>query len=204
MDPKPTSNRSWLTMGLAFVVGWTVYLYFFGPRGRCVLPGRGSQTANYEWKLQDLDGKPVPFDSFRGKAVFLNIWATWCGPCVREMPSIARLSSNPRLKDVAFVCVSVDDSPDPVRQFVDQHKLPMTVLWSNGNVPDVYSGEGAIPATFLIAPDGRIVQTEVGSTDWDNPAAIETLESLAKSAPARPEEPAQPAGEPSPVKGERQ
>ncbi len=85
-----------------------------------------SKPADYDWSLMDLDGQPVSFAKFKGKTVFLNIWATWCGPCVGEMPSIAKLARNPRLQDknIEFVCVSTDDvgrcrPPVPGRQELD-------------------------------------------------------------------------------------
>ena len=72
----------------------------------------------------------MQFSRFKGKTVFLNIWATWCGPCVGEMPSIARLAENPRLKgkNIEFVCVSTDDSTDKVVRFLRGKNWPMTVL----------------------------------------------------------------------------
>jgi thiol-disulfide isomerase/thioredoxin len=127
--------------------------------------------------LLDLDGQPVDFGRFKGKAVFLNIWATWCGPCVQELPSIARLAGNPTLKDVAFVCVSTDDSAEPVKKFLKGKGWPMTVLRAT-DCPAVFRTEG-IPATFLIGPDGRIAASEVGSAEWDDPKVMDLLKKLA-------------------------
>src|SRR5205823_4576372 len=117
---------------------------------------------------------------YRGKAVFLNVWATWCGPCVRELPAIANLAANPRLKDVAFVCVATDEDQDAVRRFLAQRKLNLPVLHAVGRPPEVFATP-YIPATFLIAPDGRIVHVEQGSAQWDDPAVVDKLETLAKS-----------------------
>ena len=70
------------------------------------------EPASYDWTFLDLERPAGDVRPFKGKTVFLNIWATWCGPCVKEMPSIARLAEDPRLKDkgIAFVCVSIDES----------------------------------------------------------------------------------------------
>ena len=78
----------------------------------------------------DLDDRPVHFSKFKGKPLFLNIWATWCGPCVQEMPSIARLAENPRLKGkgIQFVCISTDESSAAVRRFIDGKNWSMTFL----------------------------------------------------------------------------
>ena len=89
-----------------------------------------SQPADYDWSLLDLNDQPVSFAKFKGRPVFLNIWATWCGPCVREMPSIAALAADPRLegKNIEFVCVSTDDSTEAVRRYLEgknwAHDLP--------------------------------------------------------------------------------
>jgi thiol-disulfide isomerase/thioredoxin len=179
-NSKPRADRSWLWIALVFVLFWAVYLAFFGPRQRGPLEGTGlDRPAEYDWLLEDLSGQPVPFSDFKGKTVFLNIWATWCGPCVTEMPSIARLADNPRFtgKKIEFVCVSTDGDIEPVRRFVENKKWSMTVLHAR-TLPPVFSTDG-IPATFIIAPDGRIVAAQVGSSDWDDPKVVQLLEKTA-------------------------
>jgi thiol-disulfide isomerase/thioredoxin len=177
-------DRTWLYVGLAFVVFWGLYLAVFAPKvAREDLPrfdpkGNFGQ-AEYDWRLLDLDGKEVGFSQFKGKSIFLNIWATWCGPCVGEMPSIARLAAEPRLKDVAFVCVSTDDDAKTVTRFLAGKGWPMTVLRAT-DIPPVFATD-AIPATFLITPDGRVAAAEVGASDWDKPEVVAFLESLSKT-----------------------
>jgi thiol-disulfide isomerase/thioredoxin len=185
----PKRDRSWLIILLVFVGFWIVYLAFFAPGRRpLLLEGSGlSRPADYGWTLEDLKEQPLKFSRFEGKTVFLNVWATWCGPCVGEMPSIARLAANPQLKErnVEFVCVSVDDSAETVREYVANQKWPMTVLHSR-SLPPVFQTDG-IPATFIIAPGGRIVAAEVGASDWDRPEVVSFLEKTAtasKNSPA--------------------
>ncbi len=158
---------------------------FRGPQ----LPGHGpalensamSQPADYDWSPLDLDGSPVAFSQFRGKPLFLNVWATWCGPCVREMPSIARLAADPRLqgKNIQFVCVSVDQSADEVRRFLAGKNWGMTFLRAE-RLPAVFHTDG-IPATFLIDAKGRIAASEVGSADWSTAEVVAFLDKLAKT-----------------------
>lgn len=169
----PSPARLWFIVAAAFVLFWGVYLALFFPRAE---PPRGN--ADYNWKYLDLDDVPVAFSRYKGKVVFLNIWATWCPPCVEEMPSIARLAANPRLKDVAFVCVSVDDSAATVRRFLRDKDWSMTILRAH-SLPENLQTDG-IPATFIIAPDGRIVVAEVGGKDWDTTETVERLASLLK------------------------
>ncbi len=178
--PRPKPDRSWLYIVIAFVGFWIVYLAFFAPGNRRPLESSAIDVpADYDWAAEDLHGQPVSFSQFKGKTVFLNIWATWCGPCVGEMPSIARLAENPRLKDrnIEFVCVSTDDSTEKVSRFVRDKNWAMTVLRST-SFPPVFTTE-AIPATFIISPAGRIVAAEVGASDWDTPETLAFLEKTA-------------------------
>ena len=121
-EHRDDSGRKWLAIAVIFVAFWVLYLAFFGPKGRRPeLEGTAlADPASFDWTFRDLKDQAATFAKFKGKPVFLNIWATWCGPCVREMPSIARLADEPRLKDkgIAFVCVSVeqfDRGGTPVR-----------------------------------------------------------------------------------------
>ncbi len=140
----------------------------------------GGGQANYAWKVRTLEGKPVDLASYKGRAIFLNLWATWCPPCREEMPSIARLAADPKLKDVAFLCVSNEDST-AVMNYLSAHRSPMTMLVAPEPPPSVFATDG-IPATFIIAPDGRIVRREVGGMDWDTPENVKLLEGLASEA----------------------
>ena len=127
MDPPRSTTRTWLAIGLAALLAWVVFL---ATAGRVIQPGSLGvpsleasgvpRPAEFAWTLLDLDDKPVELATFRGKPILLNIWATWCGPCLEEMPSIAHLAANPMLKEkgVVFVCVSTDDSSQVLREFL--------------------------------------------------------------------------------------
>ena len=182
VENQPTQNRTWLYLAGGFVALWVLYLIFLGPRPRARLENSGmSQPAAYDWSLYDLDDRPVSFSRFKGKPLFLNIWATWCGPCVGEMPSIAKLAHEPRLsgKNIEFVCVSTDESSAAVRRFLEGKNWNMTFLRAD-TLPLVFRTEG-IPATFLIARDGRIAASEIGAADWHEPAVVSFLTKLAES-----------------------
>jgi thiol-disulfide isomerase/thioredoxin len=183
-EQRPKADRTWWYLAIAFALFWVLYLAFFGPKGRSLLENSGtSQPASYDWSLFDLDDHPVQFSKFKDKTLFLNIWATWCGPCVGEMPSIARLAEHPRLqgKNIEFVCVSVDESGAPVRRFLGDKNWAMTILRAK-KLPSCFYTEG-IPATFLIAADGKIAASQVGAMDWSSRSVVDFIEKLAESTP---------------------
>jgi thiol-disulfide isomerase/thioredoxin len=183
-EPLAKPSRIWWYVAIGGTLFWAICLNIGLPGPRKLLENSGSSTpVNYDWSLVDLNDKPVLFSRFKDKTIFLNFWATWCGPCLREMPSIEKLARNPRLqgKNIEFVCVSVDRSTEVVRQYVADKNSPMTIL-RTADVPPVFQTEG-IPATFVIAPDGRIAGSEVGAVDWNEPHVVEFLEKLAAHAP---------------------
>jgi thiol-disulfide isomerase/thioredoxin len=181
MPEAPKSNaRTWFLIALAFSVFWVFYLTFLLPRPRAVLDNTAmSQPASYDWSALDLDDRPVSFAKFKGKTVFLNIWATFCEPCVREMPSIARLAEDTRIrnKPIEFVCVSTDTSSEAVRRFIEGKNWRMTFLRAE-SLPDVFLTDG-LPSTFVIGPDGKIAASEFGPAEWDEPRVVTFLEKLA-------------------------
>jgi thiol-disulfide isomerase/thioredoxin len=182
-EPLPKLSRTWWYVGIGFVLFWALCLYLFLPPPRKLLENSGISTpANYDWSLVDLSDQPVLFTKFKHKAIFLNFWATWCGPCLGEMPSIDKLARNPRLqgKNIEFVCVSTDESTEAVRQYVAGKNWSMTIL-RTGQVPSVFLSEG-LPTTIVIAPDGRIAAFEVGAADWSEPHVVAFLEKVAAEA----------------------
>lgn len=129
-----------------------------------------------EWKLRSLDGEETSLSAFEGKVLFVNLWATWCGPCVVEMPGIQRLYEQFPREDVAFLLVS-DEPPDVVEEFVDEKgwKLPLYV--SDEERPSAFDSRG-IPATFILDRTGRIVFRHVGSAAWDDESSVHFLTEL--------------------------
>ena len=178
------SPQIWLYLVIGFGAFWVLYLMFFGPQGGggglsapSLKPPASAARVAFDWQALDLDDHSVDFARFRGRVVFVNIWATWCPPCVAEMPSIANLASNPKLKDIAFVCISTDSTTKPVLAFLRDKKWPMTILRAT-ELPDSFA-TNAIPATFVLDRDGRVVVSEIGAAQWDDPTAVDFLARLA-------------------------
>ena len=126
-----------------------------------------------DFSFPNLDGNKVSLTDYRGKVVLLNIWATWCAPCVAEMPSMQKLYQE--LKDEGFLilAVSLDESGvEAVKPFVEKHKLEFPVLLdTKGEIKSLYQITG-IPESFIIDKSGTIVEKIVGPRDWATSGAI--------------------------------
>lgn len=129
-----------------------------------------------EWKLQGLEGEETSLSAFEGKVLFVNLWATWCGPCVVEMPSIQRLYEQFAQEDVAFLLVS-DEAPDLVEKFAREQGWELPLYISDDEKPSAFESLG-IPATFILDRKGRIVFRHVGSARWDDETSVRFLSDL--------------------------
>jgi thiol-disulfide isomerase/thioredoxin len=115
-----------------------------------------------ELSLPDLSGRTWSSADLRGKAVLLNFWATWCGPCRAELPNVQRLfEKTKRRRDVAILTVSVDDNPGLVEPFLSQEKYTFPVL-VGGAGSFLKWAPGGIPQTYVVDPGGTIVQEQFG------------------------------------------
>ncbi len=125
-----------------------------------------------DFELEDLNGETRSLSSYRGKVVFLNFWATWCGPCRIEMPSMQRVYNE--LKDEGFEIVAVDLREDKkkVKKFIKKYELTFPVLLDKtGKVGGIY-GARAIPTTYIIDRDGFIIGRTIGAREWDTQEII--------------------------------
>lgn len=129
------------------------------------------------FNFKDLDGNPVSSDALAEKIVILNIWATWCGPCVKEMPSFNKLLGAVARKNVVLVAVSIDQNLGVVKDFVQNNNYSFTYLFDpDAKVRKLFGG--AVPATFILKKGELIAQVD-GSIDWDKKAIKEWLQILA-------------------------
>src|SRR5882672_7325460 len=114
----------------------------------------------------------------RGKVVMVNFWATWCPPCLEEMPAMERLYR--RHKDAGFtlVAISVDADPKKVTPFVSEHKLTMPIgVDPKMDLANTY-GVRALPSSFVVSRDGNLAALAIGPRHWDNDAAHSLVEGM--------------------------
>jgi peroxiredoxin len=137
-----------------------------------------------DFALRDLDGRTHHLSDFRGKVVFLNLWATWCPPCRMEMPSMERLHQRLRGKDFVMLAVSEDESgAAAVQPFVQEMGLTFPVLLDpEGAVPPHYGVTG-YPETFLIDRSGRVINHTIGPENWDSESVYQFLLQMLQQTP---------------------
>ena len=118
-----------------------------------------------DFKLTSLDGKPLTLADFQGKVVFLNFWATWCGPCRAEVPDLVALQE--RYKDhLQIIGLDVDDDDTAeIQKYVKETGIDYPVAMTPDDLRVQYGGIPALPTTFILDTEGRVVQKHVGYTD---------------------------------------
>ncbi len=127
------------------------------------------------WQLLDMEGNPVSFASLNEKPIFLNFWATWCLPCIAELPSIAELHKKYK-GDVNFVLVS-NESRAKVRAFAKKNGFDQLLFYQNKTVPTDFTSQ-SIPTTFIISKKGVVVLDKKGVARWNSGSIEEILDEL--------------------------
>jgi peroxiredoxin len=124
---------------------------------------RSEGSAAPEFSLKTLDGRDVKLSDYRGKAVLLNFWATWCAPCKIEMPWFVDLYKKYRPQGLEIVGIAMDDSGrEEIAKFAREMKVNYTVLEGTEAVGDAYGGVPFLPETFILDRNGKIVKTMFG------------------------------------------
>lgn len=134
---------------------------------------------DYELEVTDLEGRSFNLSAHRGRPLVLNHWATWCAPCIAEMPSLVRLQAAVADLDVPVVCVS-KEPPEKVREFMAKEGFDLPVYTRDGPLPDCFSAR-AIPATFVVDRGGSIVFRHWGAAAWDDPTVVRFVRNLAEA-----------------------
>jgi cytochrome c biogenesis protein CcmG/thiol:disulfide interchange protein DsbE len=120
-----------------------------------------------EFTLKDMQGKPVALSSFRGKAVVLNFWATWCPPCKEETPWLVDAQKRYAAQGLQIVGVSMDDSGDQkqVAKFMEETAINYPILLGKEDVAQKYGGIEGLPTTFYIDRNGVVSEQVLGQRE---------------------------------------
>lgn len=118
-----------------------------------------------DFQLNSIDGKPLSLASLRGKVILLNFWATWCGPCRAEIPDLVELQNKYKDKMQVVGLVTDDDDEDAVKKFVNSFGINYPVAMATPDIRLQYGGIPALPTSFVIDLEGRVVQKHEGLRD---------------------------------------
>lgn len=129
-------------------------------------------------QLNNLDGEPYDLKNTQGHWRFVHFWASWCGPCRKEMPSIERMIAALGDSELEIVLINTAETEDEVFTFLGIAAPDLVPLMdSDGKVTDVWQPRG-LPATFLVDPAGRIQYQALGGREWEKPEYLEFLQGL--------------------------
>ncbi len=138
-------------------------------------PRIGSEAP--EFTVQDADRK-VDLHDLRGKIVLLNFWATWCAPCVEEMPSLNQLQQRFKDKGIEVVGVSVDVDSDGYHKFLKDHKIDFLTVRDPDQKSNNLYGTFKFPETYIIDRNGVVRRKFIGAVDWSQPEIVDYLNKL--------------------------
>ncbi len=132
-----------------------------------------------DFTFPGINGKMVSLSDYRGKVVLVNIWATWCPPCVDEMPSMEKLYQKLKGENFEILAVSIDSlGLKAVVPFMKKHKLTFPALIDSTGTIGIAYGNTGIPASFIIDKDGILVQKIIGPQDWAHPDILRFFHDL--------------------------
>ena len=132
---------------------------------------------DYNWQLRSLDGGKTNLSDFKGEIIVVNFWATWCPPCVAEIPSFQKLY-NAYGDKVVFLFVA-NDEPDRVRDFITNNNYELPVYFQETKVP-AEMNSNSLPTTYIVDATGHIVASKVGAADWNSNKVRKLLDKLIK------------------------
>ena len=168
---KNNARFNWRTKSIYLAVFLASYLLWAG-----ALAGNNEVHAEEEGfeapniVLNRIDGKQFRLADFRGQWVMLNFWATWCGPCVEEMPSLEAFSQKYKKENLVLLAVSVDTVPkERIEAFVKNLNLSFQIFLDPSSEMSDKFAVNSLPATFVINPEGMVVAHALGARNWMDP-----------------------------------
>lgn len=176
LNQKIISNMKYL---LSVALSGLLLLHTVTATGQQTLPEITPFVAP-DFSLQGEDGSTYTLSEMRGKVIVMNFWATWCPPCREEMPSMERLWSKVKNKNITVLGINVGEDADTIFEFNGQYPvsfpIPMDI---DGKVIENYPVRG-LPTTYIINPEGMATHRAVGSREWDDENMIKLLLGMRK------------------------
>ncbi len=169
-----------LTAAILLPLSIGLVAFNYSTTGKNPLPKPASQTkitgikALPAFNMVDAAGNKVDLQSFKGKKVFLNIWATWCPPCRAEIPSIEKLYKKTDKEKAVFILLSVDGNFETAIKYAQKQGMKAPLYYPAENLPDMLYTSG-IPATFIFDETGNLVKQNVGAEDYSTASYVRML-----------------------------
>jgi thiol-disulfide isomerase/thioredoxin len=173
-EPRLSRKAMWLAMGAVALALALIWLApgidqhvdeqpIVGSPGEPEDAAAAGKPARLDFKLKDMNGVDVRLDSFKGKVILINFWATWCGPCKAEIPALVELQEE-YADDLVVLGFSVDDPAEKMKPYAEEYKVNYPLLVGNGreDVQNAFGGLVGIPVTVFIGRDGVIAKKHTG------------------------------------------
>lgn len=170
-------SRLVLLIVLLVVVGVSVYIYTNLPTTTSVVAGDLAP----DFQLEDTEGNQVSLSALRGKIVMVNFWATWCPPCIEEMPSMERLNEVMAGDDFVMLAVNTEQNGRSlVPAFLQKTPYTFPILYDDKGVVQKLYGVFKFPESFIIRKDGTVAEKIIGPLEWSSPETIAYFQGLIK------------------------
>jgi thiol-disulfide isomerase/thioredoxin len=129
-----------------------------------------AEHAKLDFTLKDMNGHDVQLAAFKGHPLLINFWATWCGPCKEEIPTLIQLTNEHKSDKLTVLGISIDDDPKDLQKYASEHKMNYPVLVGLGHdeLLEAYDAQFSVPVSWFVTPDGCVSSKHLGiaTKDW--------------------------------------
>ena len=179
---NPAIRSIWLRRMSALVLGAAGLLSVAAQAARPALVEQAPRPDAPAFELKGLDGRTYRLEDYRGHPVVVNFWATWCAPCLAEMPSMGRAQEALRETGVVFLAVNAGEEEAKVREAAGRLDTAIPVLLDPGMTEQQRWNLRGMPTTFVLDGEGRIAYRAEGGKLWDSPRLLDPIRALARPA----------------------
>jgi len=163
-------KSNYLATGFIAILFAAIGLYFGNSRAQAETPQSAAAHDFFATSLPDIKNQDQPLAQYKGKILLVNFWATWCHPCVQEMPELSNLQSKGKLKNFQIVGIGIDSAAN-IQEFATKYKIsyPLYIGGAGGSelLRKMGDAAGGLPFSLLIGPDGQVKKTYLGSLKID-------------------------------------
>ena len=134
---------------------------------------------------KNLSGRSVDITRFKGKVLLVNFWATWCAPCVNEIPSLLSLQDQFGIKNLQLILINYGETQKKIKDFVEKNSIGGLILFDEGRTATANWNIKGLPTTFIIDRDFKLSHQALGELNWTNETVTDLIESLISRSPSK-------------------